>query len=193
MDVNMNKKYTHTNEFTDLRPCLDYIYKNFGSQVFFSGRLTAYVKDLGPSIGESSVIRFLEKENILKQIETISSMDVNERNILIDDIIYKLPIHLNKEAFRNTLEIIILSLDIDSRYNKNNIQENNNINTDKKKSNVIQSKDSIYKNLNFSDTSLKKSLSLIGDFIIDATKGMDSQTREEFIDKFFRQRKKEYK
>ena len=59
-------------------------------------------------------------------------MDVNDRNILIDDIIYKLPIHLNKEAFRNTLEIIILSLDIDSRYNKNNIQENNNINTDKK-------------------------------------------------------------
>ena len=189
----MNKKYTHTNEFTELGPCLEYIYKNFGKEVFFSGRLTAYVKDLGPSIGDSSVIRFLEKENILKQIETISSMDVNERNILIDDIIYKLPIHLNKEAFRNTLEIIILSLDIDSRYNKNNIQENNNINTDKKKSNVIQSKDSIYKNLNFSDTSLKKSLSLIGDFIIDATKGMDSQTREEFIDKFFRQRKKEYK
>lgn len=193
MDVNMNKKYTHTNEFTDLKPCLDYIYKNFGSQVFFSGRLTAYVKDLGPSIAECSVIRILEKENILNQIESICSIDVNERNILIDDIIYKLPIHLNKEAFRNTLEIIILSLDIDSRYNKNNIQENNNINTDKKKSNVIQSKDSIYKNLNFSDTSLKKSLSLIGDFIIDATKGMDSQTREEFIDKFFRQRKKEYK
>lgn len=193
MDVNMNKKYTHTNEFTDLRPCLEYIYKNFGKEIFFSGRLTAYVKDLGPSIAECSVIGILEKENILNQIESICSMDINDRNILIDDIIYKLPIHLNKEAFRNTLEIIILSLDIDSRYNKNNIQENNNINTDKKKSNVIQSKDNIDKNLNSSDTSIKKSISLIGDFIIDAAKGMDLQTREEFIDKFFRQSRKEYK
>ena len=128
----MDKKYTHTSEFRELKPCLDYIYNNFGSQVFFSGRLTAYVKDLGPSIAECSVIGILEKENILNQIESICSMDINDRNILIDDIIYKLPIHLNKEAFRNTLEIIILSLDIDSRYNKNNIQENNNINTDKK-------------------------------------------------------------
>ena len=65
----MDKKYTHTIEFRELKPCLDYIYNNFGSQVFFSGRLTAYVKDLGPSIAECSVIRILEKENILNQIE----------------------------------------------------------------------------------------------------------------------------
>ncbi|WP_035109216.1 leucine-rich repeat domain-containing protein [Finegoldia magna] len=120
----MNKKYTHTNEFTDLRPCLEYIYKNFGKEIFFSGRLTAYVKDLGPSIAECSVIGILEKENILNQIESICSIDINDRNILIDDIIYKLPIHLNKEAFRNTLEIVILSMGVELEEKKIQIQEN---------------------------------------------------------------------
>ena len=124
----MNKKYTHMNEFKELKPCLDYIYKNFGKEVFFSGRLTAYVKDLGPSIGESSVIRLLEKENILKQIESIGYMDINDRNLLVNDIIYKLPIHLNKDAFRNTLEIIILSLGVD--LGGNQTRKNTLINSD---------------------------------------------------------------
>ncbi len=118
-----------SNEFTDLRPCLEYIYKNFGKEVFFSGRLSAYVKDLGPSIEESSVIRILERETNLTQIESISSIDINDRNFLVNDIIYKLPNHLNKAVFRSTLEIVILSLGVDLEEKKTQIQENISINT----------------------------------------------------------------
>ena len=131
----MNKKYTHTNEFTELGPCLDYIYKNFGKEVFFSGRLSAYVKDLGPGLGEFSIIRLLEKENILVQIETIGSMDIKDRNILVNDIIYKLPMYLNKDIFRNTLEIIILSLGVD--LSGNQTRENTFINSNTNRFNTI--------------------------------------------------------
>ena len=117
-----------TDVFRELGPCLEYIYKNFGREVFFSGSLSAYVLDLGPSIEEYSVIRFLEKENILSQIETIESLDINDRNILLNDIIYKLPIHLNKDAFRTTLEVIILSLGVELDENKNKTQKDTTIN-----------------------------------------------------------------
>ena len=59
MTDKFNKK---TDTFRELKPCLEYIYNNFGREVFFSGRLSAYVLDLGPSIEEYSVIRFLEKK-----------------------------------------------------------------------------------------------------------------------------------
>ena len=118
----MTDKFNKKNdEFKELKPCLEYIYKNFGREVFFSGRLSAYVIDLGPSIEEYSVIRFLEKEKILNQIETIESLDINDRNLLVNDIIYKLPMHINKEVFRDTLEIIILSLGVDLDGNNNTI------------------------------------------------------------------------
>uniref|UniRef100_UPI00261C0C34 leucine-rich repeat domain-containing protein n=1 Tax=uncultured Helcococcus sp. TaxID=1072508 RepID=UPI00261C0C34 len=139
------------NRFKELEPCLEYIYNNFGEEVFFSGRLSAYVLDLGPSIEEYSVIRLLEKENILNQIETIGSLDINDRNLLVNDIIYKLPVHLNKDAFKSTLEVIILSLGIDlggnnktqkdtplntSTHNSQNISSIANINTNAPKSNM---------------------------------------------------------
>ena len=136
-----------SNEFTELRPCLDYIYKNFGKEVFFSGRLTAYVKDLGPSLGEFSIIRLLEKENILKQIESIGSMDINDRNLLVNDIIYKLPIHLNKDAFRNTLEIIIFSMGVDLGNNKNT-----SINPASNESKIIYSKNDKDKSIDSKDS-----------------------------------------
>ena len=127
-----------SNEFTDLRPCLEYIYKNFGKEVFFSGRLSAYVKDLGPSIEESSVIRILERDTNLTQIESIESMDIDNRNMLLNDIIYKLPYYLNKEDFRSTLEIVILSMGVDLEEKKIQIQENSPTNT-----NIINTKISI--------------------------------------------------
>lgn len=116
-----------SNEFNDLKSCLEYIYKNFGKEVFFSGRLSAYVKDLGPSIEESSVIRILERDTNLTQIESIESMDIDDRNFLVNDIIYKLPNHLNKDAFRSTLEIVILSMGVDLEEKKIQIQENSPI------------------------------------------------------------------
>ena len=56
-------------------------------------------------------------------------MNINDRNLLVNDIIYKLPIHINKDAFRNTLELIILSLGIDLGGNNNKTQKDNPINT----------------------------------------------------------------
>ena len=144
MTDKFNKK---PDEFKELRPCLEYIYNNFGREIFFSGRLSAYVLDLGPSIEEYSVIRLLEKEKILNQIETIESLDINDRNLLVNDIIYKLPMHLNKDAFRNTLEIIIFSMGVDLENNKNT-----SINPATYESKIIYSKDDKDKTINSKDS-----------------------------------------
>ena len=55
-------------------------------------------------------------------------MDINDRNLLLNDIIYKLPILLNKDAFKSTMEIIILSLGVDLD-ESNKTQKDTPINT----------------------------------------------------------------